>query len=49
MWMSCSVVKTRERASLAGTREPAVSDDIRNQDHRELAGLAHRALRQLAD
>jgi hypothetical protein len=39
--MSCSVVKARERASLVGTREPAVSDDIRNQDRRELSGLAH--------
>ena len=36
MWMSCSVVKTREPASLVGTREPAVSDDLRNQDRREL-------------
>jgi hypothetical protein len=33
--------KTRERSILVGTRQPAVSDDIRNQDRRELSGLAH--------
>ena len=33
--------ETRERAILVGTRQPAVSDDIRNQDRRELSGLAH--------
>ena len=33
--------KTRKRAVLVGAGEPAVSDDVRNQNRRELPGLAH--------
>ena len=33
--------KTRERAILVGAGQPAVSDDIRYQDRRELSGPAH--------
>jgi hypothetical protein len=36
--------QTRERALLIGAGEPAVADDVGDQDRRELAGLAHRAL-----
>ena len=35
--------KPRERAIFVGAGEPAVSDDVRDQDRREFAGLAHRA------
>jgi hypothetical protein len=37
--------QARERAILVRPREPAVTDDIRNQDRGELPGLAHCALR----
>jgi hypothetical protein len=30
-----------ERALLVGPGEPAISDDVGDQDRRELAGLAH--------
>ncbi len=33
--------KTRKRAVLVGAGEPAITDDIRNQDRRELPSLAH--------
>ena len=33
--------KARERPVLVGSREPAIADDIRHQNRRELAGLAH--------
>ena len=33
--------QARKRPFLVGAGEPAVSDDIRNQDRRELSGLAH--------
>ena len=39
--------KARQRAVLVGAGEPAVADDIRDQDGRELSGLAHRALSEL--
>ncbi len=35
--------QTRERPILVGAGQPAVPDDIGNQDRGELAGLAHRA------
>ena len=35
--------KARERAILVRAREPAVADDIGDQDRRDLPGLAHRA------
>ena len=40
--------ETRERALLVGAGEPAVADDVRDQNRRELAGLGHRALRAQA-
>ncbi len=33
--------QARERAILVGAGKPAITDDIRNQDRRELSGLAH--------
>jgi hypothetical protein len=33
--------QARERPILVGAGEPAIPDDIRNQDRRELSGLAH--------
>ena len=45
----------RERALLIGAGEPAIADDIRNQDRRELSGVAQfaplrrRRLAQIAD
>ena len=33
--------QTRERSLLVGAGEPAVADDVRDQDRRELPGLAH--------
>ena len=35
--------EARKRAILVRSREPAIADDIRNQNGRELSGLAHRA------
>jgi len=35
--------QARKGPILVGAGEPAITDDIRNQDRRELAGLAHRA------
>ena len=35
--------KTHERALLIGAGEPAVADDVRNQNRRELPGFAHDA------
>ena len=35
--------KPRERAILVGAGEPAIADDIGDQDRREFPGLAHRA------
>ena len=33
--------QARKRAILVRSREPAIADDIRNQNRRELSGLAH--------
>ena len=33
--------KAREDTVLVGAGEPAVADDVRDQDRRELSGLAH--------
>jgi hypothetical protein len=42
--------KTRKGPVLVGAGEPAITDDIRNQDRGELSGLAQFApLRLLAD
>jgi hypothetical protein len=35
--------KARKRTILVGAREPAVADNIRDQDRREFPGLAHSA------
>jgi hypothetical protein len=35
--------KPRERALLVGAGEPAIADDVRNQNRRKLPGFAHRA------
>jgi hypothetical protein len=40
---SRAALEARERAILVGAGEPAITDDIRNQNRRELSGLAHRA------
>jgi hypothetical protein len=40
--------KPRERAILIGASEPAVADDICDQNRRELSALAHCVLRQPA-
>jgi hypothetical protein len=36
--------QARKRPLLVGAGEPAVADDIRDQNRRELPGLAHRSL-----
>ena len=33
--------QARERAPLVGAGEPAIADDISDQDRRDLPGLAH--------
>ena len=39
--VAAQAAQARERAILVGARKPRVADDIRNQDRRELSGLAH--------
>ena len=41
--VAAQAAQARERALLVGAGEPAVADDIRDQDRCELAGLAHGA------
>ncbi len=43
--VAAQTAQARKGPILVGAGEPAVSDDIRNQDRRELAGFAHRVLR----
>ena len=40
--------QARKRPLLVGAGEPTVSDDIRNQNRRELPGFRHGAPRRLA-
>ena len=39
--VAAETAKTHERALLIGAGEPAIADDVRNQNRRELPGLAH--------
>ena len=41
--------KARQRAILVRSREPAIADDIGDQDRRNFPGLAHCVLRPDAD
>jgi hypothetical protein len=39
--IAAKAAKARERANFVGSSEPRVSDDIGNQNRRELPGLDH--------
>jgi hypothetical protein len=46
--VAAQCAQPRQRALLVGAREPAVADDIGNQDRRQLPGLGHWTLQRRA-